>query len=191
MSDHTLGDTGEKQPREAGLTDLSGRSAWETVASSPVIQWMLNAIGCAVSAGAMAQLMAGTACWCVAGNGPPPDLLIAGIGSAVLAVTVVVLLADRKVVVRWLKPLLWAFVGEYALAFGTLGLGFVSTATYQFTVPLHYPSLWLAQLLPNPGRDTIGRDIAFAVVTQWVLIASVIYLVRWYVHRRYTRNDCT
>jgi hypothetical protein len=151
---------------------------------------MLNAIAYAASLSAMAQLMAGTACWCVAGNGPPPDLLVAGVGSAILAVAVAVLLADRGVVLRWLKPLLWAFVGEYALAFGTLGLGFLSTATYQFTLPPHYPLFFLLGQL-GPGLDRWGPETGYAlvVVTEWLLMASAIYLVWWYVHRRHTRND--
>ena len=154
-----------------------------------VLNVVLTILASAVSFGAMVLLIVGTAFWCV--NVEPP-LLILGLGIGLVAVAVIsaTCVADRAALKRLLKPLLLAFVSEYALAFGTLGLGWVSEPLFHLAMWLHYPAGLLASaLLSGGGRSVIDKEIALTAVVQWVFIALVFYAVQWYRHRRHVRLD--
>ena len=154
-----------------------------------VLNVVLTILASAVSVGAMVLLIVGTAFWCV--NVEPP-LLILGLGIGLVAVAVIsaTCVADRAALKRLLKPLLLAFVSEYALAFGTLGLLWLSEPLYRVAIYLHYPAgLVASALLPISDRRDIDREIAFTAVVQWVFIALVFYAVQWYRHRRHVRLD--
>ena len=151
----------------------------------------LTVFALSTSVGAMVVLIYATADWCVYVTPVPWRLLVVGVGLGALAGAFSAWVADRSILMRVLKPLLLAFVAEYAFAFGTLGLGYVSTSLMESALLLHRPAILLASVVVpgDSGRETIGRDIAIVTEVEWLLILLGILLVGWFVRRRHRKME--
>ena len=134
---------------------------------------------------AMVFFIYGTAVWVVDAEFPFSEFSF-GIGFGVAAAAITLALADRTFARRIVKPLFLAFILEYLLAFGTLGLGYISHALQSLALWLHAPAAFLiSAVLPGGGRSTIQRDIGLMAVIEWLLIALLVILFQWYMKGRH------
>ncbi|MCX6924732.1 MAG: hypothetical protein NT154_16190 [Verrucomicrobia bacterium] len=149
----------------------------------------LSVLALTTSVASMLLLMYATVVWCVDIQ-PPLRILGMGFGLVVLTLAIAWLLADKTALRRMLKPLLLAFVVEYVLAFGTLGLGYISERLQRAALWFHYPGEFLKGLYFSSGsRSTIRRDITCIAIGEWLFIALLLYLVQWYILSRHARQD--
>lgn len=150
---------------------------------------ILSVLAISATIGAALLLIYGTVVWCV-DNRAPLHVLGMGIALALVAFALACVVADKTMFRRLFKPLLLGLVVEYALAFGTVGIGYVSERVMTAAMWLHYPGQLLAGLVFSDGsRSTIRRDIACTAIGEWLFIVGIIYLIQWYSRRHHAQHS--